>query len=79
MTNAMPNPPTDWVPAKQAAGAVGVNERTMRRGLNAGSIPGKRVGGRLWFVPRWYIDSAKKVERERHTTVHVGTYRTPDV
>jgi len=39
-----------WFSIAETASRLGVSQRTIRRGLAAGSIPGARVGSRIWRV-----------------------------
>jgi excisionase family DNA binding protein len=64
-----------WIPAKEAAEKLGVSERTVRRSIQDGTIPGRRIGKRLLFVERAYVE-AKEQSNHRYLLAHNGTYRT---
>jgi len=50
------HPPTGWLPAAQAAAALGVTPRTVRNRLAAGRLAGRLA--RTGDGPAWYVDPA---------------------
>jgi len=52
----LPAPPAGWVPAAEAAAAMGISARAVGRRCSTGELPGRLCAGT--FGPTWYVNSA---------------------
>jgi excisionase family DNA binding protein len=49
----------------EAAAALGITEQSVRHRIRAGHLRGRRVGARLWLIPRAEVERAKAAGRLR--------------
>jgi excisionase family DNA binding protein len=55
----------DALTVPEAARALNIDQVTVRRRLLHGTLQGRRVGARLWLIPRAEVERAKAAGRLR--------------
>ncbi len=53
----------DEVTVREAAALLGLDVSQVRRRIQAGQLPARRVGMRLWLIPRAEVEAAAKIGR----------------
>ena len=51
------------ITVREAAALLGLDVSQVRRRIQAGHLPARRVGMRLWLIPRTSVEAAAKIGR----------------
>ncbi len=55
----------DTLTVAEAADALGISVRAVRKRLEAGSLRGENVAGRVWLIPRKEVEQAQALGRQK--------------